>query len=101
MNLNNLFYELLIEFQIPDFYAKLINLFLVGLIIVLVVVILNYISKTFIRNFIERISINSKNNFDNFFEKNCDVEDEVEVTLNNNNVMKKKFTETLDVSPWI
>ena len=70
MNLNNLFYELLIEFQIPDFYAKLINLFLVGLIILLVVVVLNYISKTFIRNFLERISINSKNNFDNFLVAN-------------------------------
>lgn len=70
MNLNNLFYELLIEFEIPDFYAKLINLFLVGLIIILVVVALNYISKTFIRNFIERISINSKNNFDNFLVAN-------------------------------
>ena len=70
MNLNNLFYELLIEFEIPDFYAKLINVFVVGLIIFLVVVILNYISKTFIRNFIERISINSKNNFDNFLVAN-------------------------------
>lgn len=70
MNLNNLFYELLIEFEIPDFYAMLINLFLVGLIIILVVVVLNYISKTFIRNFIERISINSKNNFDNFLVAN-------------------------------
>ena len=70
MNFNNLFYELLIEFEIPDFYAKLINLFLVGLIIILVVVVLNYISKTFIRNFIERISINSKNNFDNFLVAN-------------------------------
>lgn len=70
MNLNNLFYELLIEFEVPDFYAKLINLFLVGLIIILVVVVLNYISKTFIRNFIERISINSKNNFDNFLVAN-------------------------------
>ena len=70
MNLNNVFYELLIEFEIPDFYAKLINLFVVGLIIFLVVVILNYISKTFIRNFIERISINSKNNFDNFLVAN-------------------------------
>ena len=70
MNLNNLFYELLIEFEIPDFYAKLINLFLVGLIIILVLVVLNYISKTFIRNFIERISINSKNNFDNFLVAN-------------------------------
>ena len=70
MNLNNLFYELLIEFEIPDFYAKLINIFLVGLIIILVVVVLNYISKTFIRNFIERISINSKNNFDNFLVAN-------------------------------
>ena len=70
MNLNNLFYELLIEFQIPDFYAKLINLFLVGLIILFVVVVLNYISKTFIRNFLERISINSKNNFDNFLVAN-------------------------------
>ena len=37
MNLNNVFYELLIKFEIPDFYAKLINLFLVGLIIILVV----------------------------------------------------------------
>ena len=70
MNLNNLFYELLIEFEIPDFYAKLINLFLIGLIIILVVLVLNYISKTFIRNFIERISINSKNNFDNFLVAN-------------------------------
>ena len=70
MNLNNLFYELLMEFEIPDFYAKLINLFLVGLIIILIVVVLNYISKTFIRNFIERISINSKNNFDNFLVAN-------------------------------
>jgi miniconductance mechanosensitive channel len=70
MNLNNLFYELLIEFEIPDFYAKLINLFLVGLIIILIVVVLNYISKTFIRNFIERISINSSNNFDNFLVAN-------------------------------
>ena len=70
MNLNNLFYELLIEFEIPDFYAKLINLFLVGLIIILIVVVLNYISKTSIRNFIERISINSKNNFDNFLVAN-------------------------------
>ena len=70
MNLNNVFYELLIKFEIPDFYAKLINLFLVGLIIILVVVVLNYISKTFIRNFIERISINSKNNFDNFLVAN-------------------------------
>ena len=70
MNLNNLFYELLIEFDIPDFYAKLINLFLVGLIIILIVVVLNYISKTSIRNFIERISINSKNNFDNFLVAN-------------------------------
>jgi miniconductance mechanosensitive channel len=70
MNLNNLFYELLIEFEIPDFYAKLINLFLVGLIIILIVVVLNYISKTFIRNFIERISINSNNNFDNFLVAN-------------------------------
>ena len=38
------------------------------IIIILVVVVLNYISKTFIRNFLERISINSKNNFDNFLE---------------------------------
>ena len=70
MNLNNVFYELLIKFEIPDFYAKLINLFLVGLITLLVVVVLNYISKTFIRNFLERISINSKNNFDNFLVAN-------------------------------
>ena len=43
---------------------------LVGLLIIIGVLVLNYISKTFVRNLLEKISINSKNNFDNFLVEN-------------------------------
>ena len=70
MKLNNLFYDLLVALEIPAFYALIINMILVGLLIIIGVLVLNYISKTFVRNLLEKISINSKNNFDNFLVEN-------------------------------
>ena len=74
MKLNNLFYDILVGLEIPAFYALIINMILVGLLIIIGVLVLNYISKTFVRNLLEKISINSKNNFDNFLvEKNIHI----------------------------
>ena len=70
MKLNNLFFDILIGFEVPVFYAIIINLILVGLLILVGVLILNYISKTFVRNLVEKISVNSKNNFDDFLVEN-------------------------------
>ena len=70
MKLNNLFYDMLVGLEIPAFYALIINMVLVGLLIIVGVLVLNYISKTFVRNLLEKISINSKNNFDNFLVDN-------------------------------
>ena len=70
MKLNNLFYDILVGLEIPAFYALIINMILVGLLIIVGVLLLNYISKTFVRNLLEKISINSKNNFDNFLVEN-------------------------------
>lgn len=70
MKLNNLFFDILIGFEVPVFYAIIINLILVGLLILVGVLILNYISKTFVRNLLEKISVNSKNNFDDFLVEN-------------------------------
>lgn len=70
MKLNNLFFDILIGFEVPIFYAIIINLILVGLLILVGVLILNYISKTFVRNLLEKISVNSKNNFDDFLVEN-------------------------------
>ena len=70
MKLNNLFYDILVGLEIPAFYALIINMILVGLLIIIGVLLLNYISKTFVRNLLEKISINSKNNFDNFLVEN-------------------------------
>ncbi len=70
MKLNNLFYDILVGLEIPAFYALIINMILVGLIIIVGVLLLNYISKTFVRSLLEKISISSKNNFDNFLVEN-------------------------------
>ena len=70
MKLNNLFYDILVGLEIPAFYALIINMILVGLLIIIGVLVLNYISKMFVRNLLEKISINSKNNFDNFLVEN-------------------------------
>ena len=66
MEINNLFYDLLIDLQVPVFYAEMLNLIIVSLLILLSVIIINYLSKKIIFNFLEKLSTRSKNDFDNF-----------------------------------
>ncbi|MGY8930147.1 MAG: mechanosensitive ion channel family protein [Flavobacteriales bacterium] len=66
MELNNLFYDLLIDLRIPEFYAEILNLILVSILIFISVFVINYISKKIIINFLEQISERSKTDFDNF-----------------------------------
>ena len=42
MEINNLFYDLLIDLQVPVFYAEMLNLIIVSLLILLSVIIINY-----------------------------------------------------------
>tara|TARA_B100000768_G_scaffold70742_1_gene67871 strand:- start:295 stop:1530 length:1236 start_codon:yes stop_codon:yes gene_type:complete len=66
MELNNLFYDLLIDLQIPAFYAEILNLIIISILIFVSVIIINYVSKKLIINFLEKLSKRSKTDFDNF-----------------------------------
>ena len=66
MELNNLFYDLLIDLQIPAFYAEILNLIIISILILVSVIIINYVSKKIIINFLEKLSKRSKTDFDNF-----------------------------------
>jgi len=66
MELNNLFFDLLIDLKIPEFYAEILNIFLVSILILFSVVVINFISKKIIINFLEKLSKRSKTDFDNF-----------------------------------
>ena len=70
MKLNNLFYDLLIDLQLPEFYAEILNLILVSVLIFISVFIINFLSKKIIINFLEQISKKSKTNFDDFLIRN-------------------------------
>ena len=66
MELNNLFFDLLIDLKIPEFYAEILNIFLVSMLILFSVIVINFISKKIIINFLEKLSERSKTDFDNF-----------------------------------
>jgi len=66
MELNNLFFDLLIDLKIPEFYAEILNIFLVSILILFSVILINFISKKIIINFLEKLSKRSKTDFDNF-----------------------------------
>lgn len=70
MKLNNLFYDLLIDLQLPEFYAEILNLILVSVLIFISIFIINFLSKKIIINFLEQISKKSKTNFDDFLIRN-------------------------------
>ena len=57
MELNNLFFDLLIDLKIPEFYAEILNIFLVSILILFSVIVIN---------FLEKLSKRSKTDFDNF-----------------------------------
>ena len=44
MKLNNLFYDLLIDLQLPEFYAEILNLILVSVLIIVAVIAIPVIS---------------------------------------------------------
>ena len=66
MELNNLFFDLLIDLKIPEFYAEILNIFLVSILILFSIIVINFISKKIIINFLEKLSKRSKTDFDNF-----------------------------------
>lgn len=66
MELNNLFFDLLIDLKIPEFYDEILNIFLVSILILFSVIVINFISKKIIINFLEKLSKRSKTDFDNF-----------------------------------
>ena len=66
MELNNLFFDLLIDLKIPEFYAEILNIFLVSILILFSLIVINFISKKIIINFLEKLSKRSKTDFDNF-----------------------------------
>ena len=61
-----MFFDLLIDLKIPEFYAEILNIFLVSILILFSVIVINFISKKIIINFLEKLSKRSKTDFDNF-----------------------------------
>ena len=47
MELNRLFYDFLINLKFPEFYAELLNLLALSLIVFLGLILLNFLSKKF------------------------------------------------------
>ena len=70
MELNRLFYYFLINLKFPEFYAELLNLLALSLIVFLGLILLNFLSKKVISKFFVKLSANTKNNFDDYLISN-------------------------------
>ena len=70
IRLHKLFYDFLIDAEISLFYAAILNLIVVSLIILSIIAILNYISTNVISNFFKKLSESTQNNFDDFLIEN-------------------------------
>ena len=70
IRLHKLFYDFLIDAEISLFYAAILNLIVVSLIIFSIIAILNYISSNVISNFFKKLSESTQNNFDDFLIEN-------------------------------
>ena len=70
IRLHKLFYDFLIDAEISLFYAAMLNLIVVSLIIFSIIAILNYISTNVISNFFKKLSESTQNNFDDFLIEN-------------------------------
>ncbi len=70
IRLHKLFYDFLIDAEISPFYASIVNLIVVSLIIFSIIAILNYISSNLISNFFKKLSESTQNNFDDFLIEN-------------------------------
>ena len=70
IRLHKLFYDFLIDAEISLFYAAILNLIVVSLIIFSIIAILNYISTNVISNFFKKLSESTQHNFDDFLIEN-------------------------------
>ena len=70
MELNRLFYDFLINLKFPEFYAELLNLLVLSIIVFLGLILLSFLSKKVISNFFVKLSANTKNNFDDYLISN-------------------------------
>ena len=70
MEENRIFYYFLITLKFPEFYAEMINLIVLSLIVLLISFILNFLSKIIISNFFVKLSSKTTNNFDDYLISN-------------------------------
>ena len=70
MEINRLFYDFLINLKFPEFYAEAFNLMALSLVVLLISILLNFLSKKIISNFFVKLSSKTKNNFDDYLISN-------------------------------
>ena len=70
IRLHKFFYDFLIDSEISLFYAAILNLIVVSLIIFSIISILNYISTNVISKFFKKLSERTQNNLDDFLIQN-------------------------------
>ena len=56
MEENRFFYDFLMTLKFPEFYAEMINLIVLSLVVLLTSILLNFLSKKIISNFFVKLS---------------------------------------------
>ena len=67
---HKVFYDFLIDSEISEFYASIINLIIVSLIIIVLITFLNFLGSNVISKFFKKLSVTTENNFDDYLIKN-------------------------------
>ena len=70
MEENRFFYDFLMTLKFPEFYAEMINLIVLSLVVLLTSILLNFLSKKIISNFFVKLSSKTTNNFDDYLISN-------------------------------
>ena len=70
MEENRFFYDFLMTLKFPEFYAEMINLIVLSLVVLLTSIFLNFLSKKIISNFFVKLSSKTTNNFDDYLISN-------------------------------
>ena len=70
MEENRFFYDFLMTLKFPEFYAEMINLVVLSLVVLLTSILLNFLSKKIISNFFVKLSSKTTNNFDDYLISN-------------------------------
>lgn len=67
---HKIFYDFLIDSEIGQFYASILNLIVVSLIVLALVAFLNFLGTNVISKFFKKLSVTTENNFDDYLIKN-------------------------------